>query len=236
MTTLAFDTCFGACSAALRFRGASGEWIVREDYREMATGHAETLLPMIEHLVAEAGLRFGDLTRLAVTNGPGSFTGVRIGLSAARGLKLALGLPVSARSSLSVMAARAQALLAGGPFEGAGKASVLTVCVDARGGQVYAESFAAESTRPLHPAALATIAELAERLRGERNIIVGSGAGMLAEAIAQAGGDAVAMMPALQPHARHLALLAAGDPPTANLDPMYLRNTDAKPMASAGPP
>ena len=227
MITLAFDTCFGACSAALRLRGPDGIWTIREDYREMATGHAEALLPMIERLVADAGIEFKDLRRIAVTIGPGSFTGARIGLSAARGFKLALGVPVVALTSLMVMAARADALLAGGQFGVARAGAALVACVDARGGNIYAEAFGEDVSEPLTPPKLWNPAELAKALDGRRAIAVGSGGNLLADA---AGAGATAILPGLQPHARHLALLADAAPYPASLDPLYLRQTDAKPM------
>ena len=231
MTTLAIETCFGACSVALRLRGADGTPQIREDYREMATGHAEMLIPMIDELLRGAGLRMGDLTRLAVTIGPGSFTGARIGLSAIRGLKLALGLPVVTLTSLTVLAYRAETLLEGGALGVTRAGAALVAAMDARAGRVYAEAFGQSLAEPIAPAQLSTPSELAQSLTGRRVIAVGSGGPMLAEAIAAAGGEAVAILPQLQPHARHLALLADEAPLTLALDPLYLRDTDAKPMA-----
>jgi tRNA threonylcarbamoyl adenosine modification protein YeaZ/ribosomal-protein-alanine acetyltransferase len=100
MTLLAIDTCFGCCSAAL-FNGH----VVAERHAMMDTGHAEALAPMVQALLADAGLRPKDLTRIAVTIGPGTFTGVRIGLSFARGLALALKLPLIGIDSLAATAA-----------------------------------------------------------------------------------------------------------------------------------
>ncbi len=231
--TLAIDTCFGACSVALRLRGPDGLPQIREDYREMATGHAEVLLPMIDVLVRAAGLRMRDLTRLAVTIGPGSFTGARIGLSAVRGLKLALGLPVVTLTSLTVLAFRAETLIECGQFPVTRKGAALVAVMDARAGRIYAEGFGETIAEPIAPAQLCTPSELALALRGRRIIAVGSGGPMLVEAITAAGGEAVAILPQLQPHARHLALLADAAPLTLKLDPLYLRDTDAKPMAIA---
>jgi tRNA threonylcarbamoyl adenosine modification protein YeaZ/ribosomal-protein-alanine acetyltransferase len=100
MTLLAIDTCFGCCSCAL-FDGR----VVAERHAMMDTGHAEALAPMVQALLADAGLRPKDLTRIAVTIGPGTFTGVRIGLSFARGLALALKLPLIGIDSLTATAA-----------------------------------------------------------------------------------------------------------------------------------
>ena len=94
MGVLAFDTCFGAVSVAVRWQSARGEILLREDYEERETGHAERLMPMIESVMHGAGLRFSSINRIAVTLGPGSFTGLRIGIAAARALGLAANIPV----------------------------------------------------------------------------------------------------------------------------------------------
>ena len=105
MNVLAFDTCLGAVSAAVRWRDDTGAWQLNGHYEPLALGHAERLLPLIERAMADAGLRFDQLDRLAVTIGPGGFTGLRVGVSAARALALATGLPVVGLSSLALMAA-----------------------------------------------------------------------------------------------------------------------------------
>ena len=195
-------------------------------------GHAEALLPMMEALMSAADLRFADLRKIAVTIGPGSFTGARIGLAAARGFRLALGLPVVTLTSLAVMAMRADTLLEGGHFGVTRAGAALAVCMDARAGRMYAEVFGESIAEPLMAPALWTPAELAESLGGRRIIAVGSGGAMLAGAMAAVGGKCVAVLPGLLPHARHLALLADAAPVTEQLDPLYLRDTDAKPMGS----
>ncbi len=100
MTLLALDTCFGCCSAALY-----DSRIIAARHQFMETGHAEALAPMVQALFADAGTKPKDLTRIAVTIGPGSFTGVRIGLSFARGLALALDIPMIGIDSLTATAA-----------------------------------------------------------------------------------------------------------------------------------
>ena len=235
MTTLAFDTCFGACSVALRLRTADGVWSIREDYREMATGHAEALLPMVQQIMADADVAFAELSRIAVTIGPGSFTGVRIGLSAARGFKLALGLPVATLTSLMVMAARAECLIQSGQFGVTRAGAVLVPCVDARGGNIYAEAFGDDISEAVTPPQLWAPAQLARVLKGRRIITVGSGGALLAAAVTGTGGQALAILPGLQPHARQLALLAAAAPMPAVLNPLYLRETVAKPMTAQVP-
>jgi tRNA threonylcarbamoyladenosine biosynthesis protein TsaB len=125
MNLLAIETATESCSAALLV----GERLLERS--ELAPRrHAELLLPMCEALLAEAGLRRADLDALAVGCGPGAFTGVRLAVSAAQGIALALGLPVVPVSSLAALAMQA-------PRNGA---EVLAV-IDARMGEVYAGAF-----------------------------------------------------------------------------------------------
>src|SRR5690606_21629765 len=121
MNVLAFDTCFGACSAAILWNGQL-TW----RYEEMATGQAERLIPMIGEVLDQSGASLRDLDTIAVTEGPWTFTGTRVGVAAARGLALATGLPIRATTSLHVMAHRAISELGE-----AAAGSVLAVCVDA---------------------------------------------------------------------------------------------------------
>src|SRR3990172_3738504 len=183
MNVLAIDSCLGAVSVAVRWRDAGGEWRMRDAYEARSAGHAERLMPMIAEIMGTAGLAFSDLNRLAVTIGPGSFTGVRTGVAAARGLALAAGLPVVGATSLAVMAHRANALL------GAARAGrLLAVAVDARRETVYFQLF------PLEPAEIGAAALLAPRDAarqiGDRPaIVVGSGAAAVADALRAAGGQ-----------------------------------------------
>jgi tRNA threonylcarbamoyl adenosine modification protein YeaZ len=105
----------------------------------MATGQAERLFPALGELLAKAGVTYADLTRIAVTTGPGSFTGLRIGLSAARGLGLALNLPVLGIPSLFALS-----LSATGP---------VAVLLDAKRGEAYFQTFAGPGI-PVREAAL----------------------------------------------------------------------------------
>ena len=102
---LVFDTSCGACSVAVW----SGDRAVAERYEAMPRGQAERLLPMIEETLAEAGMAWGRLDAVGVTRGPGAFTGIRIGLAAARGLALARGIPAIGISTFEALAVRAPA-------------------------------------------------------------------------------------------------------------------------------
>jgi tRNA threonylcarbamoyladenosine biosynthesis protein TsaB len=230
MNILAFDTCFGAVSAAVRRREPAG-WPLHEVCELRAAGHAERLFPMIAEVMGAAGLEFADLDRIAVTRGPGSFTGVRVGVSAARALALATGKPVVATTSLAVMAHRAEQLLGGLQ---AGRR--LVVAVDARRSALYVQSFASgTATEPV----LLSVEEAARWIGGTPALIVGSGAPGLAALVQQAGGDAENHLADLQPHAQSLAALASGLAPIAPVTPLYLRPPDVRvqdgaPLARAG--
>ncbi|HXL71949.1 MAG TPA: tRNA (adenosine(37)-N6)-threonylcarbamoyltransferase complex dimerization subunit type 1 TsaB, partial [Rhizomicrobium sp.] len=97
---LAVDTALGACSVAV----LDGEKILAHRFEEMARGHAEALAPMVEETMRQAGIGFAALERLAVTTGPGTFTGQRVGLAFMRGLRVALKKPLIGITTLEAMA------------------------------------------------------------------------------------------------------------------------------------
>jgi tRNA threonylcarbamoyladenosine biosynthesis protein TsaB len=222
MNILAFDTCFGAVSVAVGYRIVGGELRLREAFELRSTGHAERLFPMIAEVMDGAGLVFPDIDRIAVTLGPGTFTGVRVGISAARALALAMGRPVVGITSLAAMAHRAVALLAD---EVAGRQ--LVVAVDARRGSLHVQSFGA-GEREGSEALLLTPEEAALRIGREDAVIVGSGASAVAAAVRGRGGKAEACLPDLQPHARALVERAPGLAPISPVKPLYLRPPDAR--------
>ncbi len=122
-TILAFDTSAAHCAAALLCKGH-----IYQQHEDMQKGQAERLIPMLEQVLAGAGLGWRDLDALAVGTGPGNFTGVRIAVAAARGLALGLGIP-------AIGVTRLQALAHDLPRP-------ITVIEDARRGAVYVQSFA----------------------------------------------------------------------------------------------
>ena len=225
MNVLAFDTCFGAVSAAVRWRSERGEWLLRESYQTLAVGHAERLLPIIDEVMAAAQLTYGQLDRIAVTLGPGGFTGLRVGIATARALALATGLPVVGLSSLAIMAERAIFLLgdkrAGRP---------IVVAVDARRGALYVQSFGENAGDPLSEPQLLSVNEAAASLPASPLIIVGSGGPLLQTSFTRAGQES--LLPELQPHARQLVLLAPALAPMHPVVPLYLRAADAKPSSA----
>jgi tRNA threonylcarbamoyladenosine biosynthesis protein TsaB len=229
MNILALDTCFGACSVAVknRDREAVHEFEVRQ------TGHAEALMPMVERVMSRTQLAFSDLERIAVTTGPGSFTGMRIGVSAARALSLATGAPVVGFSSLEVMAQTARSnFIASG--SGAAFPVRILVAVDARKDQVYAQLFGGEDLES--QAQVLSPDEAAKLIPDGPVALVGSGAAMVAAHVNAHRSDVEMHFPSLQPDALCLVIMASqlvlGTPPFKPTDirPLYLRPPDAKPQ------
>jgi tRNA threonylcarbamoyladenosine biosynthesis protein TsaB len=221
MNVLAFDTCFGALSVAVRLQ-ANEQCQLHDAFELRSTGHAERLFPMIAHVLKESGTTLTSMDCIAVTLGPGTFTGVRVGVAAARGLALALSKPVVGMTSLAAMAHEADALL--GAERGA---RPLAVVADARRGMVYFQLFTG-SALDSHGPRLATPGQAARDLGEQPALVVGSGAAAVA---ALAGSNAEARLPDLQPHARALAALTPQLAPLSAVTPLYLREPDVKPQA-----
>ena len=206
MIVLGLDTCLNACSVAVR----DSERVLAYRRQEMARGHQERLAPMAEAAMADAGLAFARLERIGATVGPGSFTGLRVGVAFAKGLASALSIPAVGVGTLEALAAEAEGLVA--------------AVIDARRDQLYLQVFEdgaplmAPDVLPLGTAA----ARLAELAMGRRLTLVGSGAPLLADA---APGATI-----LTPEgcdARHVARLAAARA-VSPIRPLYLRAPDAK--------
>jgi tRNA threonylcarbamoyl adenosine modification protein YeaZ len=224
MNILALDTSMGVCGAAVLLAGGAAERTVLIE-ESMARGHAEALIPMVAEAMEGAGIGFAELDLIAATLGPGSFTGVRIAIAAARGFALVTGAKLWGTDSLTVMARVALngAVEGGKPF---------AVAVDARGDRLYAGLYDGEG-RKLDGPLLIGAGELSALLPHDLAVAVGSGAVHLAEAAGRHGRHVRAMRPDLQPSAAVLAELALGaNEMLPTLRPLYLRPPDAKPQAS----
>lgn len=214
MRVLALDTALDACSAAVVEDGRP--LAVRS--QSMARGHQERLAPMVQAVMAEAGLAFSALDRLGLTVGPGSFTGVRVGLAFARSMALALGIPCVGIGTLEALAG--------------GQAGMVVAAIDARREQLYLQAF-----RDAEPLAAPSVVSLDDARQTVAALIeegpvrlLGSGARLLLGALPDAEVDA---RPAPDPVA--VALLAtARPPPEAPPTPLYLRAADAKTLAERG--
>ncbi|MFO1121590.1 MAG: tRNA (adenosine(37)-N6)-threonylcarbamoyltransferase complex dimerization subunit type 1 TsaB [Hyphomicrobiales bacterium] len=216
MRLLALDTSMAACSAAV-FESERGR-ILAHRRVAMERGHAEALAPMIEAVLAEAGVTPAELDRIAVTAGPGTFTGVRIGLAMARGLGLALAVPVAGIDTLTAIAAAA-------PPD-----REILVTADARNGEVYAAAFAPGLARRFGPESM-TVAEAARRLRPD-SLVLGTAAAKVL-ALAPVAGCEHAPDLGLPDAAAFAALAARGPAPAGMPQPFYLRGADATAQALA---
>jgi tRNA threonylcarbamoyladenosine biosynthesis protein TsaB len=227
MNILAFDTCLGACSAAAARDATTPDARFALRHARMATGHAEALMPMIDAVLAEAGLAAGEIDRIAVTNGPGTFTGTRIGVAAARALALATRAELCAISSLAALAETARREL---PAGSAPPSEILAV-VDARRGEVYAALFGSTSA-DIHVApCVLPIAEAVRLPRTTGALVAGTGAEAVLAAGLVAHGTGL-VQAGLEPSAAALIDLAILSTPEAHpVRPLYLRAPDAKPQA-----
>jgi tRNA threonylcarbamoyladenosine biosynthesis protein TsaB len=210
MIILALDTCLEACSVAV----CDGDRVLAVRTEVMSRGHQERLAPMVAEAMADAGLAFAGLQRIAVTVGPGSFTGLRVGLAFGKAAALALGVPCVGVGVLEALAASV------------GPSGFVAACVDARRGQFYLQAFS--DGRPIMaPDALepeVAAARLAELWPGRPGVIVGSGAAMMAPILAE-----VSISDRLAPDPVAVARLgASARPPFAPPRPLYLRAPDAK--------
>ncbi len=174
MTLLAIDTSEQSCSVAL-LEGDADLCSVSEP---IGRGHAERLLPLIEEQLQGHGHSYADLNRIAVTTGPGTFTGLRIGLSVARGLALQADLPCIGLTGLTVLAA--QVMQEGGDH------TVVHSLISGRGGQAFYQAFDGRNADGT-PKALAEpvglfVEEIIPKVRDASGILVGSGVDLLVEA------------------------------------------------------
>lgn len=223
MNILSLDTCFDACSAAAGRGLRTLTPGISFSFEPMQTGHAERLLLMIETVMAEAGLNFKALDRIAVTYGPGTFTGTRICVSAARALALATGAQFVALSSLRLMAMSARIPAA--------PTKRIAIATDARRSEVYFEVFDRHTMQTVVEAQCAAIPAAAKSLGPGPIVIAGSGAEQLAAEANRQGIEATAILPDLLPDALDVLFPACELPLTETVKPLYLRAPDAKPPA-----
>jgi tRNA threonylcarbamoyladenosine biosynthesis protein TsaB len=219
MLILAIDTALDACAAAVLDTEA-GRLIARES-QPMKRGHAEALMPLVARVMDASGIGFPALDRIAVTTGPGSFTGLRVGLSAARGIALAAGKPVVGLTTLTAYAAAAVSETGQHPIISA---------IDARHGHVYFQVVGGNGSSLIRPR-VAPIEEALEAARFGAPILVGNAAGILGERWPADAPQPVQVDPQPAPDIAWVAWLgAAVTPDTAPARPYYLRAPDAKPQ------
>jgi tRNA threonylcarbamoyladenosine biosynthesis protein TsaB len=215
VSVLAFDSSGNGCSAAVLRDGG----IAAHRFTHMARGQAEALMPMIEAVLREAAISLDALDLIAVTTGPGAFTGLRIGLAAARGLALASDVPVLGITSFAVAAAQAT------PAERAGRRVV--AALDSKRAEIFLQAFGADGM-PEGEGALVAPAEAPRFVPSGKLLLTGDAALRLAAALP--GREVTVAAGAGVPDAADVARLAAGGwrpglrPPSPR--PLYLRAPD----------
>ncbi|POF33986.1 tRNA (adenosine(37)-N6)-threonylcarbamoyltransferase complex dimerization subunit type 1 TsaB [Roseibium marinum] len=217
MRVLAIDTALANCAAAVLDNGA-GTACFEACGEEIGRGHAERLMDMIGEVMAETSTAFLDLDRIVVTVGPGSFTGLRVGLAVARGFGLVLGKPVVGVTTLAAIAREAA------PHDGG--ASVL-VALTGKADEVYCQEFTSSGT-PAGEAGVRSLKDLAATLpEGIR--LAGSAAGSVAETLAIPAERILSRSGF--PCIRDVAELGlAAVPAKSSPSPLYLRPPDATPQ------
>lgn len=217
MIVLAIDTAASLCAACVWDTGAERE--LGRCVRDPGKGHAEHLMAVIDEALAAAGRSYAELDAIAVAVGPGSFTGIRVGVATARGLALALGVPAIGVTALDALAEEARQAFAG--------RSVLAA-IDARREEIYVATYDETGGRIFGPAIM-RLPEAGALAREHKPVLTGSAAAMIAKAadvpLDIAGEAATADIATYARLASRQGY--SGEKPR----PLYLRDADAKPQA-----
>lgn len=222
MRILAIDTALGACAACVVDR-EKREPLARESL-PLERGHAEALLPLVDRVVSAVEGGFARLDRVAVTVGPGSYTGLRVGISAARAIGLGAGVPVVGVTTLSAFLA---------PLAASDGNRLCAAAIDARHGQVFFQGVA-PGGRTMVPPCLITVRDAVRLIGAGPATLAGSGAPKVAAEARVSGIDAAVSEASLAPEILWVARLGlVADPAHALPKPLYLRAPDAKPQDQA---
>jgi tRNA threonylcarbamoyladenosine biosynthesis protein TsaB len=218
MNLLAIDTAANLCAACVLDTQTGSER--GRVVRDIGTGHAELLMGVIEETLRVSGIDYAGLGRIAVATGPGSFTGVRVGVSTARGLALALKIPAVGVMTLEAIAAETRAAFSGRP---------VMVAIDARREELYAAAYD-EFGKILYPPAVISRQDAAILAKKHHPVLAGSAAGMVADAAGPQAFD-IGSLRATSDIGVYARLAAAKDKASEKPKPVYLREPDAKPQA-----
>ena len=221
MHILAIDTSCGAASVAVVEGGQARPLAVIS--RPMARGHAEALPLMVEEAMRGVEGGFPSLARIAVAVGPGSFTGIRVGLAMARAMGVALAIPVVGVSTLAAFAA---------PLLSEPRSGIIAATIDARYGSVYFQLFES-SGRPLGPPRCDTLRECVRAIGAGPAWFAGAAAALVAGEAQRAGLpydlDAAQVAPDIVALAR---MGLAVDPAKSPARPVYVKPPDARPSVA----
>jgi tRNA threonylcarbamoyl adenosine modification protein YeaZ len=219
MLVLAIDTALDACSAAVL--DSERRIVVASETQPMQRGHAEALMPLIARVMDGAAIEFRELDRIAVTTGPGSFTGLRVGISAARGIALAAGKPAIGLTTLAAFAA---------PHIAEDDRLPVVSAIDARHNHVYLQVFGPRG-RTLVAPKVASLREAVRAAQTDPARIVGSAAELIAAAWPKTEPPPTTVDQRAAPDIGWIArLAAAADEGHGSPKPLYLRAPDAKPQ------
>jgi tRNA threonylcarbamoyladenosine biosynthesis protein TsaB len=217
MKLLAIDTASTLCAACVWDAGAARE--LGRSVEDIGKGHAERLMDVIARALAEADMTHADLGAITVSVGPGSFTGIRVGVAAARGLALALKIPALGVTTLSAIAEEARQTHPG---------RRIIASIDARRDELYVEDHAPGGGMLLGPE-IVNVADAERLLPGLPPVLAGSGSAILA-AFDQSGMATSAGGGATADIAVYARLAAAGRVHGSPPKPLYLRGPDARPQ------
>ena len=218
MLILAIDTALDACAAGVLDTSASK--LIAWETQPMKRGHAEALMPLIGRVMNQAAIAFTALDRIAVTTGPGSFTGLRVGLSAARGIALAADRPVVGVTTLTAYAA---------PVVSTNSTPPVIAAIDARHDQVYFQVVSGDGSSLIR-AQVAPITEVLAASKFGAPHLVGNAAKILADRWPAHALPPFKVDAQIAPEIAWVAWLgAAVSPDNAPARPFYLRAPDAQP-------
>ena len=222
MRVLAIDTALDACSAAVLDLDKGG--IIAGETLAMARGHAEAVMPLIARVMNEAAIEFTELDRIAVTTGPGSFTGLRVGISAARAIALAAAKPAIGLSTLAAFAA---------PLIAEDDSTNVVAAIDARHAHVYLQVFGRGGRTLVSPRIAMVRDALRLSVSGPARL-VGSAARMLEGAWPKEAEPPLLVDNRGAPEIAWVARLgAAAADGYGSPKPLYLRAPDAQPQNAA---
>lgn len=233
MKVLALDTACAACSAAVWHDGA----ITGSRMAPMSRGHAEALLPMVLDVMGASSTSFSALDIIAVTLGPGSFTGLRTGLAAAKGFALAHDLPIVGVTSLEAVALAAERL---SPPEARGLP--IYVVLETRRGSVYLQRFASDLA-PLDAPCVAALDDVVDTFPAGGVVLAGDAASRIVldmdVAVRERGVKVIEAVKG--PDAKFVAEISAGrcadggvDEDTGALTPLYIQEPEARRPIAGG--